>query len=118
MYYGGGLNGTNEQNKPLDHDFVSLLLKGRTDSFALKGGDATTGKFSTMYDGARPIRPHQKGIKNHGYQVSCTRWHPHPAHLYLYGGFQARLFGSVSTRALLLRRPHGFSPRWSWRASQ
>ena len=77
MYYGGGLNGTNEQNKPLDHDFVSLLLKGRTDSFALKGGDATTGKFSTMYDGARPIRPHQKGIKNHGYQVSCTRWHPH-----------------------------------------
>ena len=57
MYYGGGPNGTNEQNKPLDHDFVSLMLKGRTDSFALKGGDATTGKFSTMFDGVRPIRP-------------------------------------------------------------
>eukprot|EP01046_Picozoa_sp_COSAG06_P101226 COSAG06_NODE_47368_length_339_cov_1.733333_2_plen_22_part_01 len=22
-----------------------------------------------MFDGVRPIRPHQKGIKNHGYQV-------------------------------------------------
>ena len=68
MYYGGGLNGTNVQNKPLNHDFVSLMLKGRTDGFALKGGDATTGKFATMWDGARPIRPNQKGIKNHGYQ--------------------------------------------------
>lgn len=37
MYYGGGLNGTNEQSKPLTHDFVSLMLKGRTDGFALKG---------------------------------------------------------------------------------
>ena len=68
MYYGGGLNGTNVQNKPLNHDFVSLMLKGRTDGFALKGGDATTGNFSTMYDGPRPIRPNQKGKKNHGYQ--------------------------------------------------
>jgi len=68
MYYGGGLNGTNLQNKPLKHDFVSLMLKGRTDGFALKGGDATNGKFATMYDGPRPIRPHQKGKKNHGYQ--------------------------------------------------
>merc|ERR1711924_21565 len=49
-------------------DFVSLMLKGRTDGFALKGGDATHGNFATMYDGPRPIRPHQKGKKNHGYQ--------------------------------------------------
>jgi hypothetical protein len=68
MYYGGGLNGTNLQNKPLQHDFVSLMLKGRTDGFALKGGDATNGQFTTMYDGVRPIRPNQKGKKNHGYQ--------------------------------------------------
>jgi len=65
MYYGGGLNGTNLQNKPLQHDFVSLMLKGRTNGFALKGGDATAGKFATMWDGPRPIRPHQKGKKNH-----------------------------------------------------
>lgn len=68
MYYGGGLNGTNLQNKPLQHDFVSLMLKGRTDGFALKGGDATNGNFTTMWDGVRPIRPNQKGKKNHGYQ--------------------------------------------------
>ena len=55
MFYGGG-NATkvNPANKPLTTDFVSLHLKGRTDGFALKGGDATRGKLETMYDGARP----------------------------------------------------------------
>lgn len=55
MYYGGG-NRTkiNEQNKPLPHDFVTAYLRGRSDGFMLKGGDATTGKLTTMYDGPRP----------------------------------------------------------------
>ena len=55
MYYGGG-NQTkyNPRNKPLTHPFVSLYLRGRTDGFALKGGDATMGKLQTMYDGPRP----------------------------------------------------------------
>ena len=55
MYYGGG-NRTkvNKQNKALPHEFVSLYLRGGTDSFALKGGDATTGNLITMYDGPRP----------------------------------------------------------------
>ena len=55
MYYGGG-NRTkvNKQNKALPHEFVSLYLRGGTDSFALKGGDATTGGLQTMYDGPRP----------------------------------------------------------------
>lgn len=55
MYYGGG-NATkvNPMNKPLTTDFVSLHLKGRTDGFALKGGDATRGALETMYDGPRP----------------------------------------------------------------
>lgn len=55
MYYGGG-NATkvNPANKPLTTDFVSLHLKGRTDGFALKGGDATRGTLETMYDGPRP----------------------------------------------------------------
>lgn len=35
-------------------DFVSLSLKGRTDGFTLKGGDATRGALATMYDGPRP----------------------------------------------------------------
>jgi len=55
MYYGGG-NRTkvNEQSKALPHAFVSLFLRGGTDSFALKGGDATAGALQTMYDGPRP----------------------------------------------------------------
>ena len=55
MYYGGGEWGNvNERNKPLRSDFVSLMLKGRHDRFALKGGDASQGGFATMYDGPRP----------------------------------------------------------------
>ena len=68
MYYGGG-NATkvNPENKPLTTDFVSLHLKGRTDGFALKGGDATKGTFQTMYDGPRPI----KGVSN----PNDCHWH-------------------------------------------
>jgi hypothetical protein len=54
-YYGGGEQTIkNNQSTPLTSDFVSLHLKGRTDGFALKGGDATKGELKTMYDGARP----------------------------------------------------------------
>lgn len=57
MYYGGGsVTKDNPASKPLTSDFVGLTLKGRTDGFALKGGDATTGKLQTMYDGPRPNR--------------------------------------------------------------
>jgi hypothetical protein len=57
MYYGGGAQTiVNNQSKPLTHDFVSLTLKGRTDGFTLKGGDATRGTQATMYDGPRPDR--------------------------------------------------------------
>ena len=55
MFYGGGnLTKINPGNQPLTTDFVSLHLKGRTDGFVLKGGDATRGQFKTMYDGPRP----------------------------------------------------------------
>jgi len=55
MYYGGG-NATkvNNQSKTLSFPFVSLYLRGGTDGMALKGGDATSGAFMTMYDGPRP----------------------------------------------------------------
>ena len=55
MYYGGG-NATivNNASQPLTSDFVSLHLKGLTDGFVLKGGDATSGQLTTMYDGPRP----------------------------------------------------------------
>jgi len=55
MYYGGGAQTQqNPQSQPLTSEFVSLCLKGRTDGFTIKGGDATTGTFTTMYDGPRP----------------------------------------------------------------
>ena len=44
----------NNQSTSLTSDFVSLHLKGRTDGFALKGGDATKGELKTTYDGPRP----------------------------------------------------------------
>jgi len=70
MYYGGGnFTKVNKQNKPLPFPFVSLYLRGGTDGMVLKGGDATKGKFMTMYDGPRPIcrlAKHCGG--NHTYQ--------------------------------------------------
>ena len=57
MYYGGGeRTQVNNESLPLTSDFVSLTLKGRTDGFTLKGGDATQGEQRTMYDGPRPDR--------------------------------------------------------------
>ena len=48
-------NPTNNQNTPLPYDFVTTFLRGRTDGFVLKGGDATKGTLTTMYDGVRPF---------------------------------------------------------------
>ena len=71
-YYGGGnRTKSNPQNKPLRHNFVSLYLRGATDSFALKGGDATAGTLQTMYDGPRPdcaIAGTCQRHGNHSYQ--------------------------------------------------
>ena len=49
MYYGGGSAKVNNASLPLKFPFVSLSLKGRTDGFTLKGGDATKGAYTTMY---------------------------------------------------------------------
>ena len=38
--------------------FVTAMIKGGTDGFAIKGGDATAGTLTTFFDGPRP----------HGYQ--------------------------------------------------
>jgi hypothetical protein len=51
---GGNETAVNNQSKPLPYEFVSLNLKGRTNGFSLKGGDATQGAFRTMYSGPRP----------------------------------------------------------------
>ena len=51
---GGEQTKFNPRSKPLPYPFVSLYLRGRTDGFVLKGGDATKGPLDTMYDGPRP----------------------------------------------------------------
>jgi non-reducing end alpha-L-arabinofuranosidase len=46
---------TSPQNKTLNVTFASLFLKGpAADTFGLKGGDAQTGKLTTMWNGPRP----------------------------------------------------------------
>lgn len=62
----------NDENTPLTHEFVSLYLRGATDGFVLKGGDATRGALKTMYDGPRPdcaIAGTCQRHGNHTYQV-------------------------------------------------
>ena len=44
----------NPDNAPLRYPFVMAMVKGGTDGFALKAGDATQGKLMLMYDGPRP----------------------------------------------------------------
>ena len=57
MYFGGGVAQTvkNPQNVPVPFNFVTAYLRGSTDGFTLKGGDATQGTLTTMYDGPRPF---------------------------------------------------------------
>jgi hypothetical protein len=41
-------------NTSLTSTYVTAMVVGRSGSFALKGGDATSGMLKTMYDGDRP----------------------------------------------------------------
>lgn len=51
-----GRNATeNVRNTPIHAEFVTAMLKGDSGNhWALKGGDAQTGRLATLYDGARP----------------------------------------------------------------
>lgn len=53
--WGCGKTGTNMNNTPLAFPYVTAMVKGGTNGFALKGGDATNASsLKTMYDGPRP----------------------------------------------------------------
>jgi hypothetical protein len=55
MYYGGGdKTKVNNGSMPLPYPFVTTYLRGKSDGFMLKGGNANEGTLSTMYDGPRP----------------------------------------------------------------
>ena len=51
--WGGGTPKTNDSTA-LPYPFTSLYLRGRTNGFMMKGGNAAEGKLKTMWDGPRP----------------------------------------------------------------
>lgn len=52
MYGGNDTFGIN--NSPIDHEFNTLMLKGRKCEMSLKGGNAQSGELVVKYDGGRP----------------------------------------------------------------
>ena len=64
IYYGTAA--ANPGNVPLAYPFILAMLKGRTDGFALKAGDATQAKLMTMWDGPRPSARYQPMQKQGG----------------------------------------------------
>lgn len=46
--------GSNPNNTALDFEFVTALVKGFSNGFGLKGGDATDGGLKLLYQGPRP----------------------------------------------------------------
>lgn len=64
IYYGNETS--NPDNMPLTYPFVLAMLKGGTDGFALKAGDATQAKLMSMFDGTRPSSKYQPMQKQGG----------------------------------------------------
>ncbi|MBN1758190.1 MAG: hypothetical protein JW863_07730 [Chitinispirillaceae bacterium] len=53
LFAGGAL--VNNDNTPIDADYVTGMVKGdSTNRYAIKGGDAQSGALKTMYEGPRP----------------------------------------------------------------
>jgi len=44
----------NTQNTPMDAEYVTAMLKGAANRWALKGGDAQVGTLKKLYEGPRP----------------------------------------------------------------
>ncbi len=52
--FGGQSFTANAKNTPLTSPYVTAMVKGKSGGFGLKGGNAQSGKLTTMYDGSRP----------------------------------------------------------------
>src|ERR1019366_9555145 len=52
--FAGSSTAANLTNTPLTSPYVTAMVKGRSGTFGLKGGNAQSGSLTTMYDGARP----------------------------------------------------------------
>ena len=53
--WAGNQTTVNELNAPIDAEYVTAMLKGEANRWALKGGDAQSGRLKTLFEGARPI---------------------------------------------------------------
>jgi hypothetical protein len=52
--FAGQSTAANASNTPITTTYVTAMVKGRSGTFALRGGNAQTGGLTTFYDGARP----------------------------------------------------------------
>ena len=55
-----GAGGTNAQSQSITHRFVTAMLKGKPNTWAIRAGDAGAGTLSTFYDGPRPAGGYEK----------------------------------------------------------
>ena len=53
--WAGNQTTVNQLNAPIDADYVTAMLKGQANRWALKGGDAQSGRLKTLFEGDRPI---------------------------------------------------------------
>ena len=106
MYYGGGENQTvnNTQNQALPFEFVTASVKGHRDGFAIKGGDATHGVLTTMYDGPRPKYAGYQPAKKQGAIILATGGdNSNSAEGSFYEGFMAKGYTDDATDAAVQR---------------
>ncbi|KAH8704081.1 putative alpha-N-arabinofuranosidase precursor [Talaromyces proteolyticus] len=52
--FSGGNGDVNENNLSLTSRFITAIVKGQSNQWAIRGGDATSGSLSTYYSGTRP----------------------------------------------------------------
>jgi non-reducing end alpha-L-arabinofuranosidase len=52
--FSGESTGQNTNDPTITDRFVTAVVKGESNHWAIRGGDATSGSLSTFYDGARP----------------------------------------------------------------
>lgn len=59
-------------NSPIDHEFNTLMLKGRKCEMSLKGGNAQSGELVVKYDGGRPTHADYNPMRKQGGLVLGT----------------------------------------------
>ncbi|MEU8280409.1 arabinofuranosidase catalytic domain-containing protein, partial [Microbispora bryophytorum] len=66
----GLFSGINQKNNPGDpsisHRFLTAIIKGEPNHWAIRGGNAQSGSLGTFYDGARPNVPGYNPMKKEG----------------------------------------------------